>query len=122
MTTFKEAKLTFKPLILLAVSGLALAACDTGTSYSGGDYNRNVLVVNNSPYTVTQFYGSNVGAGSWEEDILGADVLPPGSSVNINFDDGSGYCSFDFKAVFSDGTYTTEYGIDVCATSQVTIN
>ncbi len=114
--------MTFKPLFLLAISGLALAACETTSTASGGGYDRHVLVVNNSPYTVTQFYGSNAGSDSWEEDILGADVLPPGASVNVNFDDGTGYCTFDFKAVFSDGTYTTESGIDVCAVSQVTIN
>jgi len=113
--------MTFKPFLLLAISSLALAACDAGTT-SGGGYDRHVMVVNNSSATVTQFYGSNAGADSWEEDILGADVLPPGGSVNINFDDGSGYCTFDFKAVFADGTSAVESGIDVCTTSQVTIN
>lgn len=115
--------MTFKPLLLLAISGLALAACDTGTTtYSSASYDRNVLVVNASPLTVTNFYGSNAGADSWQEDILGADVLPAGSSVYVNMDDGSGYCTFDFKAIFADGTSAVEYGIDVCATSQVTIN
>lgn len=114
--------MTFKSMILLALAGLTLAACDTGSSTSGGGYNRNIQVVNNSPLTVTNFYGSNAGSDSWEEDILGSQVLPSGSSVNVNMDDGSGYCTFDFKAVFSDGTSATEYGIDVCATSQVTIN
>lgn len=113
--------MNFRTIALLALSGLTLAACDTGTT-SGGGYNRNVLVVNASGYTVTQFYGSNSGAQTWEEDILGANTLPSGSSVNVNFDDGTGACIFDFKAVFADGSSVVENGIDVCSTSQVTIN
>lgn len=81
-----------------------------------------MLVVNNSNATVTQFYGSNSGTQSWQEDILGADTLPPGTSVNVNFDDGTDACTFDFRAVFADGTSTVETGIDVCSTTQVTIN
>jgi hypothetical protein len=114
--------MNFKTGILLALSGLALAACDTTTSGGGSSYDRHVTVVNNSGSTVTQFYGSNQGADTWQEDILGSEVLPPGGSVRINFDDGSGYCGFDFKAVFADGTSAVETGIDVCTTATVTIN
>lgn len=114
--------MTFRAILMLALSGAVLAACATGTTSSGGSYDRHVLVVNNSDATVTQFYGSNSGADTWQEDILGADTLPSGSSVSVNFDDGTGACNFDFKAVFADGISVVETGIDVCATSQVTIN
>jgi len=114
--------MNFRTILLLAVSGAVLAACDTGTTSSGSSYDRHVLVVNNSGATVTRFYGSNSGAESWQEDILGANTLPPGASVNVNFDDGTGACSYDFKAVFADGTSAVESGVDVCATSRVTIN
>ena len=114
--------MTFRAILMLALSGAVLAACDTGATSSGGSNDRHVLVVNNSDATVTQFYGSNSGADTWQEDILGADTLPSGSSVSVNFDDGTGACNFDFKAVFADGTSVVETGIDVCATSQVTIN
>jgi hypothetical protein len=114
--------MNFRTIVLLALSGIAVTACDTGATSSGGSYDRHVLVVNNSNATVTQFYGSNSGADTWQEDILGADTLPSGSSVTVNFDDGTGACTFDFKAVFADGTSAVESGIDVCATSQVTIN
>ena len=111
----------FRTILLAVAAGAVLSACDTGTT-TGGSYDRTVLVVNNSGYTVTQFYGSNSGASTWQEDILGANTLPPGGSVNVNFDDGTGACTFDFKAIFADGTSVVETGIDVCATSQVTIN
>ena len=77
--------------------------------------------MNLSGKTVREFYGSNAGSDSWEEDILGADTLPSGSSVNINFEDGSGYCTFDFKAVFTDGSSVVESGVDVCSVGKVTI-
>ncbi len=75
---------------------------------------RRVRIHNNTGYTMVEFYGSNKGTDSWEEDILGADVLPSGASVVINFDDGSGYCIFDFKAVFSDGDEVTAFGKNIC--------
>jgi ABC-type glycerol-3-phosphate transport system substrate-binding protein len=114
--------MTFKTMIFLTLSGLALAGCDTGATSTSSNYDKHVLVVNDSSLTVTNFYGSNAGADTWQEDILGDGTLASGSSININFEDGSGYCTFDFKAVFSDGTSAVQTGIDVCSTSQVTIH
>lgn len=104
----------------VAAIGFSLAGClTTTTTYSSA--NRNVTIVNASGMTITNFYGSNAGSNSWEEDILGTSTLASGSSANINFDDGSGYCTFDFKVVFSDGTVGVENGIDVCQISSYTI-
>ena len=83
---------------------------------------RRVRIINNTGYTMVAFYGSNQGTDSWEEDILGNDVLPSGTSVMINFDDGSGYCIFDFKAVFEDGDELTDFGNNVCELSTFTYN
>jgi hypothetical protein len=58
-----------------------------------------------------------VAAESWEEDILGDDVLRPGQDVNINIDDGTGHCKYDFKAVFDDGQSLVKHNIDVCQIS-----
>lgn len=75
---------------------------------------RRVTIVNNTGYTIVRFFGSNTGADTWQEDILGDDVLPSGSSVVINFDDASGYCKFDFKAIFEDGDELVKQGVNVC--------
>jgi hypothetical protein len=105
-------------VMLFAISGLTLAAC-TDTTTTSSSYDRHVTIINNTKVAMREFYGSNAGAGSWEEDILGNAVLPAGSSVNINFDDGSGYCNFDFKAVFNDGSSLVDSNVDVCSTSTV---
>ena len=76
--------------------------------------NRKVTIVNNTGYTIIEFYGSNNGTSSWQEDILGEDVLPHGASVEINFDDATRHCLFDFLATFEDGDQVKEEDVDVC--------
>jgi hypothetical protein len=82
---------------------------------------RKVKIVNKSGYAIVKFQGSNVGTSSWEEDILGQDILEHGQSVNINFDDGTGHCKFDFLVTFEDGDEMKEEDIDVCSIGTYTI-
>ncbi len=109
---------------LLGLTSLALAACveTTTTTYTTGAQNRNVTVINNTGQDIIRFYGSNAGTSSWEEDILGSDILPRGRTVSVNFDDGTGFCTFDFKAELANGATRETYGVDVCRVSSVTIN
>jgi hypothetical protein len=79
--------------------------------------NRNVRIINETSWTMVEFYASNVGTNDWEEDILGYDVLGSGDSVMIDIDDGTGYCMYDFRAVFADGDVLVRERIDVCEIS-----
>ena len=83
---------------------------------------RRVRIVNNTGYTIERFYASSVGQDSWEEDILGKNVLRSGSSVVINIDDGTGYCKYDFRAVFDDGDVLEKSGVNVCEIGTFTYN
>lgn len=78
---------------------------------------RRVRINNKSSYDIIEFYASNTGSRSWEEDILGRNILPSGNSVVINIDDGSGYCKYDFKAVFEDGGEVVSSDNNVCELS-----
>ena len=75
---------------------------------------RHVTVINETRHTMVNFYASNIGRETWEEDILGQDTLVPGQSVRINVDDGTEACLFDFKAVFDDGDSLVRRRINVC--------
>ena len=97
-------------LVVLTLTGLASGAANA-------QEDRRVRIINETSHTIVRFFGSNAGTTDWEEDILGDDVLAPGQSVVINFDDGTGYCKFDFKAEFSDGDEVVKSGIDVCEIS-----
>jgi hypothetical protein len=101
---------------------LGLGACASAPAgKAGGDnFDRHVLVVNGTSVAMREFYASNVERTDWEEDILGTDILPAGRSVNINIDDGSGACLYDFKAVFVDGDVLIRNRINVCQISTYT--
>ena len=75
---------------------------------------RRIRLINASSETIQEFHASNTSRSKWEEDILGRRVLPPGASVIINLDDGSGACRFDFKTVMESGRSLVKRNIDVC--------
>jgi hypothetical protein len=101
---------------------LATMVLFAATAMPASALDRRVTIVNNTDFTIIRFYGSNKGSDSWEEDILGSDVLGPGQRVRINFDDGTGYCKFDFKAVFDDGDVLTKKNINICKIGTFTYN
>lgn len=107
----------FNKRIRMGLALAAFAASSLLTASGASAEDRRVRIINETEHTIVRFYASNVGANSWEEDILGQDVLRPGESVTINVDDGTGYCKYDFKAVFNDGDYLIRQGIDVCKVS-----
>ncbi|WP_234809608.1 hypothetical protein [Mycolicibacterium tusciae] len=104
----------------LTIGIVAAVVALLGLAAPANAQDRNVEVINQTQHAIVQFYASNVDRGTWEEDILGEDVLPVGQSVNINIDDGSGACLYDFKAVFDDGEELVRTGIDVCTTTAYT--
>jgi hypothetical protein len=106
----------FKAIARRAVLAAAISAVALGTMgfQSNDGRDRRVVSINATNVTMTHFYASNSGRNEWEEDILGADVLPAGASIRINIDDGSGACIFDFKARFADGDELIRYRINVC--------
>lgn len=104
--------------ILAVAAALVLSA----QASLADNLNRHVMVINNTGFTMERFYASNTDATSWEEDILGSDVLAPYSEIDVNIDDGTGYCIYDFKAVFDDGEEVISYNQNVCEIPSWTVN
>jgi hypothetical protein len=99
----------------MKVARLVLAAALFAAGVSSvAALDRRVRINNYTSYDIIEFYASHRDASSWQEDILGRDILPAGSSVMINIDDGTGYCVFDFRAVFEDGEVLEKFGNNVC--------
>lgn len=108
--------LSLSALARVGFTALALVALPAAAHAQS----RVVEVVNNTGVTLMEFYASNVDRSAWEEDILGADVLDSGYSVDIDIDDGSGQCLFDFRAVFADGDVIVDEAVNVCETAVFT--
>lgn len=78
---------------------------------------RTLVIINDTSYTMYNFYASNVNRTSWEEDILGERVVSSGRRVRVDLDDGTGACYFDLKAVFSGNREVIKNNVNVCETS-----
>lgn len=77
---------------------------------------RQVKIINETHVVMVQFFGTHSDAGGGM-DLLAGDPLPPGESMVVDFDDGSGNCLFDFRAIFADGVEMVRRRFDVCNTS-----
>lgn len=75
---------------------------------------RRVRIHNTTGYTLHSFTSTNSGSKKWGRDVLGSGVLPSGKYIVLNFDNAKGYCLFDFRATFADGTRLERYNVNVC--------
>jgi hypothetical protein len=85
-------------------------------------YNRWVWIINDTSVILTHFYASNVSQRGWGRDILGREVLYPGERVEILIDDGTGYCMYDFRAIFDYDTPVEFFGFNACEQAAWTIH
>jgi hypothetical protein len=92
----------FSTAAVAAIIALPVAALD-----------RTMTIVNRTGVTMNNFYATNTGNSNWGRDWLGSDVMPSGSQFFIDFNDNSGYCMFDFRAVFTDGDELIDQ-VNVC--------
>lgn len=76
---------------------------------------------NQTDLVVTEFYASPTDVGEWEEDILGADVLGSGESLEITIADGRSQCDYDLRTVFSDGQVIEE-AVNLCELGAYTVH
>jgi hypothetical protein len=77
-------------------------------------------LTNGQSESIHNFYASPSNVSSWEEDILGDDILYPDSTIRVSVDDNRESCLYDFKAIFENGTESTHYGINICDLSSYT--
>jgi hypothetical protein len=77
-------------------------------------------LINKSSFVITELYASPNNVKSWEEDILGADVLGSGESVNVTIADGRRACDYDLRIVFDDGD-AIEDTTNLCDTGEYTV-
>lgn len=77
-----------------------------------------IRVINQSNYVVHQLYFSHSSLGSWGNDQLGANVLPPGRAMNYRLNNPGNY---DFRIVWNNGRAAEIRQINVCVASQIIV-
>lgn len=104
------------------LAAAAVLACLVVPAVGSAADARDITVVNATGKPVYSLFISPVGIETWEEDVLGVDVLADGESVRIEF---SGYaddqCSFDILATNEDGDEWLLPDVDLCSVSEVVI-
>jgi hypothetical protein len=79
------------------------------------------MLDNQSSEAVNEFYVSTVESNSWEEDILGQDVLPAGEAARITISNAGDQCEFDLRIVYEGGSVVEDRAIDLCETGSYTV-
>ena len=89
-----------------------LAALLIGMSTVAAASDYYVDITNSTGYTIMYMYVSPADSTSWEEDVLGSEVLPSGETRRVTL---TGYKSpmFDIKLVDTDGDKYTFWDVDV---------
>lgn len=109
---------SFRHITAAAVLALPLVALTVQSAFAEAV---SFTLVNKTSRTLEEFYAAPPSSNSWEEDILGVDVLLPGESTKITIDDGREDCKYDFKGLLGpseDGTVgrgeLVESAVEVC--------
>jgi hypothetical protein len=97
----------------LAAIAMSLAVAGVVYAQSSDGRDRRVVIFNERSSDMLRLYGSRTTTGEWEENII-TQPLKSGSKRVINFDDGTGSCMFDLRAVFRDNLTVHQWSFNVC--------
>jgi hypothetical protein len=105
-------------LALALVASLAALAPDRASAQR---YDRRMVILNDTGRIIRELYATNTGTKYWGRDLLGQNVIPSGGRYLVDFNDGTGYCMFDFRAVLDNGRPIERYRVNVCEYSTWTV-
>jgi len=83
--------------------------------------NQNFVLRNNTGQTIMRVFVSPVTSNNWEEDVLGANVLPDRRTLRINFNRAEDECSWDIKVDLEDGTSREQRNMNLCRLAEVEV-
>lgn len=111
----------FPALAALRSTALAVLVLLAGAAFASPAGEQDFILNNSIGVTIREVYVSPTSTTDWEEDVLGADVLPQGESVEITFDDGEYEELWDLKVVTENGASWVWTELDLTAISEVTL-
>ena len=112
----------FKIWTSALMAGSILCALQTATGPPASALDRHLELTNNTRMAIVEVYVAQVGTGRWQKDLLGDAILLPANSLLVDVDDETGYCRFDFKTIFDDGTSLIRRDINICTVERFAIS
>lgn len=109
---------SIKTAVVGTLAAAAMSAAVIGTARAG---TQDFDLINDTGRTIERIYVSRVSTHSWENDVLGRFVLPPGYTKHVTFSPGYRGCRFDVKVVFRDGSSLIDWDVDLCRVGRVTV-
>ena len=94
---------------LFLFSGAALAASQDFT------------IVNKTGYSLKHIYVSEASNNSWDEDILGRDVLNDSESLDVKFGKADKTCKWDMKVTYDDNETAVWENLNLCEINKITL-
>ena len=80
-------------------------------------------LVNRTGYELKALFVAPSKSDSWEEDVLGQDVLEDGKAVNVHFNPKAEVCKWDLKVVYTDDDSSAIWqSINLCEVDKITIH
>ena len=104
--------------VAVAVATLSLILASTALALQG---KQDFTVVNKTGVEIHELYVSPHSADNWQEDVLGADTLPTGKSVEITFSPKERAKLWDLKVVDGEGNSIEWTGLNLLEISEVTL-
>ena len=93
-------------------TGLVISALFA--SNTANAYERWINVTNNAGVTVREIYITHVDDPNLGNDLLREYLLYPGYQVEVEPEDPEGYCLFDIRVVYVDGSIEDFNAINLC--------
>jgi hypothetical protein len=107
----------------VVLSGMSAAAAILLMAHSAFADPRDFRLQNSSSVDIAYVYIAPSGADTWGDDAMGTDILPAGSSVDMNYSGSVGdTCVYDIKVVGTQGEEGYLYKVDLCSATTVTFH
>jgi hypothetical protein len=106
----------------LALLPLITMIAATSATADGG---KNIVVVNNTPYTVNELYASGSDSSSWDttNNLLAGQTVAPGQQTTVNIADTSSECDYDLMGVlYGAAQHAYQYQVNACSGGTWTIS
>jgi hypothetical protein len=94
-------------------SALVVAAALFSVS-SASALERWVHIGNTGSTEIFEVYIKHIDSNRWGPDLLGSDYIDVGDSMTVDPLRTQGYCRFDIKLVFADGSETFAWDENLC--------